>query len=218
MACVCVCVCVYSCSWPASACLVCFLQSGVGDPEGQEWIGNPSQVLEGFHWRGGTERDTMGILMWSEPFFRTLPTGEEVCGHIILVILLLFQLSWSSRLHKSTCVPVLYCCCRIWVTYRMSCDCHYGFVQSRSLASRQYSSVPAVRAIPHYCRTRTIMHHCTVRRVRHGALRKLHAINVVLTSYRGQYRTEYLPSWLRRLGRYSPVLPSYLVNITYVLW
>ena len=33
----------------------------------------------------------------------------------------------------------------------------------------------------------------------------------------GQYRAEYLPSRLRRSGRYSPVLPLYSVNITYVL-
>ena len=33
----------------------------------------------------------------------------------------------------------------------------------------------------------------------------------------GQYRAEYLPSHLRRSGRYSPVLPLYSVNITY-LW
>ena len=32
----------------------------------------------------------------------------------------------------------------------------------------------------------------------------------------GQYRAEYLPSRLRRSGRYSPVLPLYSVNITYV--
>ncbi|XP_055329593.1 atlastin-2-like [Paramacrobiotus metropolitanus] len=42
------------------------------------WLGNENQALTGFHWRGGSERDTTGILLWNEPFFRKLPNGEEV--------------------------------------------------------------------------------------------------------------------------------------------
>ena len=44
---------------------------------------------------------------------------------------------------------------------------------------------------------------------------RTHTINVILTSYnvQGQYRTEYLPSRLRRSGRYSPVLPLYSISI-----
>lgn len=43
-----------------------------------EWIGSEDEPLLGFSWRGGIERDTTGILMWSKPFFATLPNGEQV--------------------------------------------------------------------------------------------------------------------------------------------
>lgn len=44
-----------------------------------DWIGHVDQPLTGFSWRGGSERETTGILMWSKPFITTLPgTGEEV--------------------------------------------------------------------------------------------------------------------------------------------
>ena len=43
-----------------------------------DWLGDDSAPLEGFPWRGGAERDTTGILFWSEPFEVTLPTGEKV--------------------------------------------------------------------------------------------------------------------------------------------
>jgi len=50
-----------------------------GSDEGNEWIGREDEPLTGFSWRGGIERDTTGILMWSKPFVTTLPsTGEEV--------------------------------------------------------------------------------------------------------------------------------------------
>jgi len=34
--------------------------------------------LKGFDWRGGATRHTTGMLMWSEPFLMSLPSGEEV--------------------------------------------------------------------------------------------------------------------------------------------
>lgn len=42
------------------------------------WLGDPNEPLTGFHWRGGADRDTTGIYMWSEPFLVTLPSKEEV--------------------------------------------------------------------------------------------------------------------------------------------
>uniref|UniRef100_T1H2D5 GB1/RHD3-type G domain-containing protein n=1 Tax=Megaselia scalaris TaxID=36166 RepID=T1H2D5_MEGSC len=33
-----------------------------------DWLGDEDKPLEGFSWRGGSERDTTGILMWSEIF------------------------------------------------------------------------------------------------------------------------------------------------------
>ncbi|XP_041353452.1 atlastin-2-like [Gigantopelta aegis] len=43
-----------------------------------DWMGDDDSPLEGFTWRGGSERDTTGILLWSEPFVWQIPSGEEV--------------------------------------------------------------------------------------------------------------------------------------------
>ncbi len=42
-----------------------------------DWFGSEDEPLTGFHWKGGSERDTTGILMWSEPFI-TRRNNEEV--------------------------------------------------------------------------------------------------------------------------------------------
>lgn len=34
--------------------------------------------IEGFEWRGGSDRVTSGILIWSEPFIRENKFGEKV--------------------------------------------------------------------------------------------------------------------------------------------
>ena len=48
----------------------------------EDWIGeeseNASKPLEGFHWRGGSERDTTGILIWSEVFTAHTRRGKKV--------------------------------------------------------------------------------------------------------------------------------------------
>jgi atlastin len=50
-----------------------------GNNRGDDWIGADDEPLTGFHWKGGSERDTTGILMWSEPFvFKRNETKEEV--------------------------------------------------------------------------------------------------------------------------------------------
>lgn len=49
------------------------------------WIGGDTEALEGFSWRGGSERDTTGILLWSKPYIKTLPSGEEVCSRCTLI-------------------------------------------------------------------------------------------------------------------------------------
>jgi atlastin len=52
-----------------------YLQSGCG---AIDWIGDGMTPLKGFSWRGGSERDTTGILMWSEPFVVKLDNGSDV--------------------------------------------------------------------------------------------------------------------------------------------
>ncbi|PAA49900.1 hypothetical protein BOX15_Mlig034242g1 [Macrostomum lignano] len=44
----------------------------------RDWILSEDQLDDGFHWRSGIERDTTGILIWSEPFFIRKPDGQEV--------------------------------------------------------------------------------------------------------------------------------------------
>ena len=48
--------------------------------QGEEgWVGLEEEPLTGFSWRGGIQRDTTGILMWSKPYIVPLPhTGEQV--------------------------------------------------------------------------------------------------------------------------------------------
>lgn len=57
----------------------------------EDWMGDEEEPLVGFSWRGGFERDTTGILMWSHPFLATLPSGEEVsnlsCNAVVHSIL-----------------------------------------------------------------------------------------------------------------------------------
>jgi len=52
-----------------------YLQSGCGEAE---WLSDPSAPLKGFSWRGGCQRDTTGILMWSEPFVIKRDDGSDV--------------------------------------------------------------------------------------------------------------------------------------------
>lgn len=56
---------------------LCALLQGLEGAE--DWVGGEEEPLVGFSWRGGIERDTTGILMWSEPFIVTLFSGDEVC-------------------------------------------------------------------------------------------------------------------------------------------
>ncbi|CAH8661776.1 unnamed protein product [Schistosoma margrebowiei] len=66
-----------------------------------KWLGDPEIPLKGFPWRGGSERDTVGILLWSEPFFMTLPSGEEV-----VVLLMDTQGSFDSTSTVRQCATV----------------------------------------------------------------------------------------------------------------
>lgn len=46
--------------------------------DNKNWLGKDDSPLEGFSWRGGAERDTTGILLWSEVFKVSLPSGEKI--------------------------------------------------------------------------------------------------------------------------------------------
>ncbi|KAJ0173421.1 hypothetical protein K1T71_010570 [Dendrolimus kikuchii] len=49
----------------------------LGD-NGEDWLGPTDQPLKGFSWRGGSERHTTGMLLWSQPFKATLHDGRKV--------------------------------------------------------------------------------------------------------------------------------------------
>ncbi|XP_078001092.1 atlastin-2-like [Glandiceps talaboti] len=72
-----------------------------GGQNSHEWIGAEDQSLTGFPWRGGSERDTTGILIWSEPFLCRGPDGEEVA-----VILMDTQGAFDSQSTVKDCATV----------------------------------------------------------------------------------------------------------------
>ena len=57
-----------------------------------DWLGAEDSPLEGFSWRGGAERDTTGILLWSQVFRVKTPNGEEIA-----VLLMDTQVSSSTN-------------------------------------------------------------------------------------------------------------------------
>ncbi|XP_049303139.1 atlastin-like [Bactrocera dorsalis] len=44
----------------------------------KDWLGDENAPLKGFSWRGGSQRDTTGILIWSDIFLYDHPNGEKV--------------------------------------------------------------------------------------------------------------------------------------------
>ncbi|XP_037072129.1 atlastin-like isoform X3 [Pollicipes pollicipes] len=66
-----------------------------------EWLGDRDEPLRGFPWRGGSERDTTGILVWSEVFPVTLPGGEEV-----VILLMDTQGAFDSQSTVKDCATV----------------------------------------------------------------------------------------------------------------
>ncbi|KAK2582908.1 hypothetical protein KPH14_008975 [Odynerus spinipes] len=65
------------------------------------WLGRDDEPLRGFSWRGGSERDTTGILMWSKVFPATLPSGEKVA-----IILMDTQGAFDSQSTVRDCATV----------------------------------------------------------------------------------------------------------------
>jgi len=81
-----------------------YMKSKYGNPISHNdnvWMGPPDVPLEGFSWRGGSERDTTGILMWSEIFLTDLPSGDKVA-----IILLDTQGTFDSESTVRDCATV----------------------------------------------------------------------------------------------------------------
>ncbi|KOB65760.1 Uncharacterized protein OBRU01_22279, partial [Operophtera brumata] len=58
--------------------LLRYLASPPSARQDGSWLGEESEPLAGFSWRWGTESNTTGIVMWSEPFVIKISTGEKV--------------------------------------------------------------------------------------------------------------------------------------------
>ncbi|CAB3410009.1 unnamed protein product [Caenorhabditis bovis] len=68
--------------------------------EDAEWM-YPTVPLQGFSWKGGSERDTNGILIWSEPFIMKDKNGEEIA-----VLLMDTQGAFDSQSTVKECATI----------------------------------------------------------------------------------------------------------------
>ena len=49
-----------------------------------DWMGGENEPLKGFSWRSGSNRDTTGIIMWSDVFLHTVPTSGEKIAIVVI--------------------------------------------------------------------------------------------------------------------------------------
>ncbi|XP_037913388.1 atlastin isoform X2 [Hermetia illucens] len=73
-----------------------YVKKNIGD-----WLGEEDAPLTGFSWRGGSERDTTGILMWSDIFLYDAPSGDKIA-----IILLDTQGAFDSQSTVRDCATV----------------------------------------------------------------------------------------------------------------
>uniref|UniRef100_A0A4W5JPB6 Atlastin GTPase 1 n=1 Tax=Hucho hucho TaxID=62062 RepID=A0A4W5JPB6_9TELE len=55
-----------------------YMYNHVSSKASEEWLGESEEPLTGFSWRGGSERETTGIQIWSEVFLVDKPDGRKV--------------------------------------------------------------------------------------------------------------------------------------------
>nr|XP_021523876.1 atlastin-1 [Aotus nancymaae] len=58
--------------------LMDFMLRYMYNQESVDWVGDYNEPLTGFSWRGGSERETTGIQIWSEIFLINKPDGKKV--------------------------------------------------------------------------------------------------------------------------------------------
>lgn len=78
-----------------------FNELGVSDDNFEDGWLNSEPSLKGFSWRGGGERDTNGVIMWSEPFIVCDRNGEEIA-----VLLMDTQGSFDSMSTVKDCATI----------------------------------------------------------------------------------------------------------------
>lgn len=50
----------------------------IDNPLNTDWMGPPDSPLVGFSWKKGSNRETSGIVIWSDIFLHTTHFGEDV--------------------------------------------------------------------------------------------------------------------------------------------
>uniref|UniRef100_A0A8C6TLG6 Atlastin GTPase 2 n=1 Tax=Neogobius melanostomus TaxID=47308 RepID=A0A8C6TLG6_9GOBI len=80
---------------------------------GGSWLGGADEPLTGFTWRGGCERETTGILAWSEVFVVDKPDGSQVA-----VLLMDTQGAFDSQSTIKDCEEVTVTS-RLWFVFQV---------------------------------------------------------------------------------------------------
>uniref|UniRef100_A0A672JQ01 Atlastin-2-like n=1 Tax=Salarias fasciatus TaxID=181472 RepID=A0A672JQ01_SALFA len=81
--------------------LLDFMLRYMHNQESNSWIGGDDEPLTGFAWRGGCERETTGIQVWSEVFVVDKPDGSKVA-----VLLVDTQGAFDSQSTIKDCATV----------------------------------------------------------------------------------------------------------------
>ncbi|KAM6463933.1 atlastin-2 isoform 3-T3 [Liasis olivaceus] len=81
--------------------LLDFMLRYMYNKESSSWIGGNHEPLTGFTWRGGCERETTGIQIWSEVFIISKPDGTKVA-----VLLMDTQGAFDSQSTIKDCATV----------------------------------------------------------------------------------------------------------------
>ncbi|XP_062845799.1 atlastin-2-like [Trichomycterus rosablanca] len=81
--------------------LLDFMLRYMYNQESSPWVGGDDEPLTGFSWRGGCERETTGILAWSEVFVVKKPDGNKVA-----VLLLDTQGAFDSQSTIKDCATL----------------------------------------------------------------------------------------------------------------
>lgn len=55
-----------------------YCKASPSDRQNNTWLGSEDETLEGFKWKGGSEKATNGIQLWPEPIPMILPSGKKV--------------------------------------------------------------------------------------------------------------------------------------------
>ncbi|XP_054655502.1 atlastin-2-like isoform X1 [Dunckerocampus dactyliophorus] len=81
--------------------LLDFMLRYMHNQQSEEWMGGDDEPLTGFTWRGGCERETTGIQVWSEVFVVDRPDGSKVA-----VLLVDTQGAFDSQSTIKDCATV----------------------------------------------------------------------------------------------------------------